>query len=80
MAILRLRYENGHFVPLDTIEGIQEGAEIRVEWQPPVEQDAIDEMLDRTAGLWADLDGIEDLINDARSKWDAEWQQRLNSL
>jgi hypothetical protein len=80
MAILRLRYEKGHFVPLDEIKDIQEGMEIRVEWQPPSDPAAIDAMLERTAGLWADLDNIEELINDSRAKWDDEWQQRLSSL
>lgn len=80
MARLRLRYENGHFVPLDEVRGLDNGTEILVEWQPPVDMDAIDTMLDRTAGLWADLDNIEDLMRDSRAKWDEEWHNRLSSL
>ena len=31
---------------------------------------AVEAMLDRTRGLWADWDGIEGLIDDARARWD----------
>lgn len=81
MFTLRLRYENGHFLPLDPVEGFEEGQEIVVQWEatPPHDPAAYQEMLDQTAGLWAGELGeqIEDFINDARQKWDAEWQERL---
>ena len=38
------------------------------------------EMLDRTRGEWTDWDGIERLLDDAREKWDIEWQDRLVEL
>jgi predicted DNA-binding antitoxin AbrB/MazE fold protein len=57
MAILRLRYENGQFVPLDPVPELTDGDEIQVEWSPPaVSQQSLEEMLDRTRGLWADWD------------------------
>jgi len=80
MAMLRLRYENGHFIPLDPVTDLQEGQEIQVEWKPLPTREAILEMLDRTAGLWANLDNIEELLADARAKWDEEWFNRLSSL
>jgi hypothetical protein len=81
MIALRLRYENGHFVPIDPIPDLQEGLEIEVQWEPPANPNAIDDMLDRTAGLWADLDfDVEGFLEDARAKWDDEWQKRLSSL
>ena len=80
MAILRLRYENGHFVPLETVEGLQEGDEIQAQRTRLPSRTAIREMLDRTAGLWADVEGIEEFLEKARTEWDEEWQQRLSSL
>ena len=81
MLKLKLRYEDGHFIPLDTITGLEDGDEIEVQWDaaPQVDTD-IDAMLDRTAGMWADLDGIEELMQSIRQMWDEEWQHRLGSL
>jgi hypothetical protein len=65
---LRLRYEAGHFIPLDTLPDFKEGdivqAEIEVtnlgEWN----MDALMEDLNRTAGMWADLPEVEGFINE----------------
>lgn len=91
MATLRLRYENGHFVPLeaaDELEEFQDGDVIEVvEWTPleqadsSQEKDEIDEMLDRTRGLWADWpEDVEALLEDARRQWDELWYKNLPSL
>jgi hypothetical protein len=78
---LRLRYEDGHFVPLDKVAGLNDGDEIEVQWTPPMPlSEDYQAMLDHTRGLWADLDDVEDLIADAREKWDEEWFNRLSSL
>lgn len=91
MAALRLRYENGHFVPLDTedeLDDLQEGDVIEVtEWSAvnepvaPDEIQAIDEMLARAAGLWADWpEDVAGFLDDARRQWDELWQERLKTL
>ncbi|MBZ0308931.1 MAG: antitoxin family protein [Anaerolineae bacterium] len=81
MARLRLRYENGHFVPLDPLPEIQEGEEIVVEVRQEEAQNEIDKMLDQTAGMWADIaDEMEAYLQDAREKWDKEWFDNLPSL
>lgn len=79
MAItIKLRYENGHFIPLSDIPGIQDGDEIEVEWttQPSLEE--IVEALNKSAGIWADVEGFEEIIEENRRLWDEEWQQRQN--
>jgi predicted DNA-binding antitoxin AbrB/MazE fold protein len=73
MVSLRLRYENGYFIPLDPLPDLQEGMEIEAKWEPSSEPDAIDEMLDRTAGLWAELDfDMEGFLEDTRARWDED--------
>lgn len=74
MAILRLRYEKGHFTPLDPLPNtIQEGAEIAVQWNPPISPE-YREMLDQTRGLWADWEeDVEGLLEDAKAKQDQAW-------
>ena len=61
MATIRLRYENGHFIPLDEVPDLEEGTEIEAELVIPAEDRAkvIKAMLDRTRGIWADVEGLE---------------------
>ena len=82
MATIRLRYENGHFIPLDEVPDLEEGMEIEAELVIPAEDRAkvIKAMLDRTRGIWADVEGLEEAIEEARTIWDEEWRDRLNSL
>jgi predicted DNA-binding antitoxin AbrB/MazE fold protein len=80
MASIRARYENGHFVPLEPVDDLQDGEEVEVTVTRLPSRDAIQEMLDRTRGLWADIEGIEEFLDEMRRRWDEEWQQRLNSL
>lgn len=80
---LRLRYENGLFIPLEAVEGIQDGQEIVVlDWKPAARKAELRDMLDRSRGAWSgpEFDGIEEFLAEARRQWDEEWQQRLNSL
>jgi predicted DNA-binding antitoxin AbrB/MazE fold protein len=77
---LRLRYENGHFVPLDDVPELEEGEEIEVEWEPLTTAEAVSEALDWSRGIWADLEGIEEFFAGARTQWNETWQQRLGSL
>ncbi len=80
MDSLRLRYEDGRFVPLDPIPEMEEGAEIDVlSWAYATSDEALDAALDRTRGLWADWDGIEDLLADARDKWEQAWRSSQSS-
>jgi hypothetical protein len=80
MDSLRLRYEDGRFVPLDPIPEMEEGAEIDVlSWTYATSDEALDAVLDRTRGLWADWDGIEDLLADARDKWEQAWRSSQSS-
>lgn len=82
MARLRLRYENGYFVPLDPLPEIQEGEEFSAEIlsiNNEVPQDYLD-MLDKTRGMWSDIaDEMEAYLQDAREKWDKEWFDNLPS-
>lgn len=78
METLKLRYENGRFVPLTPISDIEEGQEIEVTYQAPPQGD-YDAMLDRTRGSWSDLDEIEDFLADARAKWLQAWQDDQTS-
>jgi hypothetical protein len=86
MAVLRVRFENGHLIPLDEVQDLQEGAEFEVEYDPPLtdedfSDEAIDEMLNHTAGLWADWpEDIEGMIEEARQIWDKLWFDNLPSL
>lgn len=80
MATVRLRYQNGQFIPLDPVTNLHEGDEVLAEIQEIPDDHAITEMLNRTRGLWADWDGVEEYIEEARAKWDEEWQDRLSSL
>ncbi|MBZ0321420.1 MAG: hypothetical protein K8L91_33720 [Anaerolineae bacterium] len=91
MATLPLPYENRHFVPLEAaneLEEFQDGDVIEVvEWTPlehadsSKEKDEIDEMLDRTRGLWAEWpEDVEALLEDTRRQWDEVWQERLKTL
>lgn len=87
MAItIKLRYENGHFIPLSDIPGIQDGDEVEIEWaaQPSEELSErrlkIREALEQTVGLWGDIEGVEELFEQQRQQWNAAWQQKLNSL
>lgn len=88
MTALRLRFENGHFVPLESVDDFQEGDIIEIrDWaavHEPItdaERQAIDQMLARTAGLWADWpEDAEGLLDDARRQWDELWQERLKTL
>jgi predicted DNA-binding antitoxin AbrB/MazE fold protein len=70
MAVVRMRYEDGRFVPLDPVPGLCDGDEVEVELKPAGSSADVEAMLDRTQGLWADWDGIEGLIDDARTRWD----------
>jgi len=86
MVSLRLRYENGRFLPLEPVQGVQDGQEITVHWDdatsptPPEDRRAaILAMLDRTAGLWADIEGIEELMADSRQQWKVDWGERLRA-
>ncbi|MCI0708765.1 MAG: antitoxin family protein [Chloroflexi bacterium] len=81
MVKLRVRYVNGQFVPLEPVHGLQDGDEIVVEYITPASTiEMLDETLRRTAGMWADIEGIEDYLNTVRQQWDEEWQRRLKSL
>jgi predicted DNA-binding antitoxin AbrB/MazE fold protein len=80
MTSLRLRYENGILIPLDPLPDLKDGDEIEVEWSQEIAIGEPGEMLNRTRGLWADWDCVEQAIDDAREKWDNEWQDRLTSL
>lgn len=68
MVNLRLRYENGLFIPLDPVLDIAEGQEVLVNLQKAHQATELDTMLDRTRGLWADSDrdGIEDMLAENR--------------
>lgn len=82
MVTLRFRYQNGTLIPLDPLPGWREGQGVHVEWNPTVSptDDDIARMLEQTRGLWADWEeNVEELIDDARKKWDQEWQDRLSS-
>jgi predicted DNA-binding antitoxin AbrB/MazE fold protein len=79
MTVVRMRYENGRFVPLDPIPGLRNGDEVEVELKPAGSPADVAAMLDRTRGLWADWDGIEGLIDDARARWDQAWRDSLSS-
>ena len=82
MATIRLRYENGHFIPLDEVPDLEEGMEIEAEIHilTSKEMDSYMEMLERTRGIWADVEGLEEAIEEARAAWDQAWRDRLNSL
>ncbi len=82
MRTITLKYQNGQFVPIGDIPSLAEGEELVVMLpNDPPDWDAYLEMLDKTYGMWSDIgDEFEDAINDAREKWDAEWQKKLNSL
>lgn len=81
MTTLRLRYEHGQLIPLEDIPGLSEGDEIEVEWKSTsTASENIDDILARTAGLWADIEGIEDYLAGIRQQWDEEWKQWLSSL
>jgi predicted DNA-binding antitoxin AbrB/MazE fold protein len=69
MTVVRMRYENGRFVPLDPIPGLRDGDEVEVELRSASTPADVAAMLDRTRGLWADWEGIEGLIDDARASW-----------
>ena len=79
MTIIRLRYENGQLIPLDPLPDLHDGDEIEVELRHPDESGDLKAMLDRTRGLWADWEDVEAGLDDARSKWDQAWQERLSS-
>lgn len=84
MTILRLRYENGQFIPLDPVPDLHEGAEIEVEWRM-IDQvgqaEDMAEMLDRTRGMWAgeEWDGVEEYLAQARKEWDKAWRNKSSS-
>ncbi len=56
MAALRLHYEDGYFIPLEGVPDLPNGDEIEVQWTPMPTPADIEGMLDRTVGLWADLE------------------------
>ena len=64
MVTFGLRFEKGRFTPLDPVPELQDGDEIEVEWSSTRGVGDVSQMLDRTRGLWADWDGIEELIED----------------
>ena len=66
MTTLRLRYKNGYLIPLAPLPDLKDGDEIEVEWQLVSESADLTTVLERTRGLWADWEGIEQLIDDAR--------------
>ena len=85
MLTLRLRYENGHLIPLDPepLATLHEGEEIQVMWQSaeaPATPDNSLDWVERTRGIWADFPEIEDYIAQSRQVWDEEWKSRLNEL
>jgi predicted DNA-binding antitoxin AbrB/MazE fold protein len=80
MATLRLRYQEGQLIPLEPLPDLRDGDEIEVEWSLVPSDEEIDAMLDQTRGMWADLEDIEPFIEEARARWDQEWQDRLASL
>jgi predicted DNA-binding antitoxin AbrB/MazE fold protein len=79
MTVVRMRYEDGRFVPLDPVPGLRDGDEVEVELKPAGVPSDVAEMLDRTRGLWADWEDIEGLIDDARTRWDQAWRDGLSS-
>lgn len=79
MAVVRLRYQSGNFVPLDPVPDLHEGDEVEVELKHTIASNDVAAMLDRTRGLWSDWEDIEDLIDDARTHWDQAWQDSLSS-
>lgn len=80
MDSLRLRYEDGRFVPLNPVPDLEEGEEIEVlAWSYAPSGETLDAALERTRGLWADWDGIEDLLADARDKWEQAWRSSQSS-
>jgi predicted DNA-binding antitoxin AbrB/MazE fold protein len=79
MAVVRMRYQGGHFVPLDPVPSLKEGDEVEVELKSRPASEDMAAMLDRTRGLWADWEDIEELIDDARTRWDQAWQDSLSS-
>jgi hypothetical protein len=82
MKTITLRYQDGHFIPIGEVPPIAEGHEVVITLpDTPINWDAYIDMLDKTEGMWADIgDELEDTINEARQKWDEEWQKRLSSL
>lgn len=82
MRTITLKYQNGQFVPIGDIPILAEGEELAVMLpNTPPDWDAYLEMLDKTAGIWADMgDEFADAIDEARQTWDEEWQKKLNSL
>jgi predicted DNA-binding antitoxin AbrB/MazE fold protein len=80
MASLRLRYQKGVLIPLDPLPDLKDGDEIEVDLVPASEHNDIKAMLDQTRGLWADWDGVEESLDEAREKWDEAWRGRLSSL
>jgi predicted DNA-binding antitoxin AbrB/MazE fold protein len=86
MINLRLRYENGIFIPLEPVATLQEGQEVFLQLPSPVTSPerllAIQTMLEQSRGAWAgpEWDGIEEELHTLRQTWDAQWQYHLNSL
>jgi predicted DNA-binding antitoxin AbrB/MazE fold protein len=81
MAKLRVRYENGQFVPMEPVQGLQDGDEFEIEYTPhEITPESQMETLKRTAGMWADVEGIKEYLESVRQQWDDEWQRRISSL
>lgn len=97
MARIRVEIRNGTFVPLDDISHIQAGEEHQIVVMPalppdeppsdalaPFTQEEIDgykESLDRTRGMWSDVDiDLEKFVDELREQENELWQQRLRSL
>ncbi|NDJ55238.1 MAG: antitoxin family protein [Chloroflexi bacterium] len=75
MATLRLRYENGRFTPIGSVPDLEEGQEIEVVALTPSTTDAaLQEMLQRSRGAWADWPNMEDLLSNACQKWTQAWR------
>ncbi len=68
MASIRVRFENGIFVPLDAVDAIQEGDEfvlLKPYRYTPEEDARISAKADATRGVWADLDiDLSDIVNE----------------
>lgn len=70
MPIFELRYENGHFTPLEAVPEIAEGQTIQVFWQPHPSRDVMQMDLAQSAGAWLEpeWDGIEEEMAELRQQ------------
>jgi hypothetical protein len=82
MVTIRVRLENGHFIPIEPLPPLEEGSEyeLALSKKRPSDEEYT-QMLDQTRGMWADIDeDIEGFMEESRKKLDEAWRKKLNSL